>query len=1018
MTQGILLALVQNAALLLVLAIVYEAVPLRKSRQYKLAWRVLAGALIGGLAMAMMLTPWNVQPGIIYDARSILLCMTGLFFGVIPTVVAAVIATLYRLYLGGLGMWIGVMVIWSAALFGLGWRFWRHWRQVPLQDISVAEMLLVSFAVQVPIILCNLILPLELAMNVMFDLAVPFFTLFPLANAGLGYLLAQRLQHEQDQRIKLQDDFLFRSQFDSGNIGISIASVDMHWLKVNPSLCKILGYREAELLQMTWAELTHPEDLATDLQHYHQMMCGTIDGYELEKRFIHKNGDAVYCKITVSCKRVHGAVQLVIAGYINVTDAKLAEQQLKNSYQQLELVLASSGQGYWVWDIPTDKLMLDARSAEMLGCSEQALAEGGRQLWYSAIERADLPHVLAELERHFAGDSASFHCEYRFNRLDGVQRWFRVHGKVIERNEQGSAIKMCGVHEDITEHKQRESSLKLAASVYKNSTEAMAVVNDKGRIITINPAFSQITGYRETDILGHSIRLLRSVQHAAIDYRHIRAELKREKCWQGELWLKCRNNREIVVWLSINLLADDGAQAHRWVMLFSDITEKKNTEQVIWQQANYDPLTGLPNRRMFIEQLNQEIRQAQRRHAKFALLFLDLDFFKEVNDTLGHDMGDLLLRDTAERLRSCVRETDFVARLGGDEFTLLLLNAQSSKDVERVAQQILKRLAEPFQLGEENAYISGSIGITMFPDDGHNEELLLKHADQAMYAAKSQGRNRFNYFTSSMQLQAKYRMKLIQDLRAAVQADSFELCYQPIVNLTTNQVDKVEGLLRWSTAERGPVSPAEFIPVAEDTGMILDIGDWVFRQAVDQCARWQQRYQIDMQISINKSPIQFRDEGARFEQWLDYLKQKSVAGCCICIEITEGLLLEANETISNKLLTYRDIGIQVSLDDFGTGYSSLAYLKRFDIDYLKIDRSFTNQIDVDENNVTLCEAIIVMAHKLGIKVIAEGVENAEQAAILQRMGCDYAQGYFYSQAVTASQFEQQYLHRNSSISSS
>lgn len=1017
MIQGILLALVHNAALLLVLAIVYEAVPLRKPSRYKLAWRLLAGVLVGAIAMAMMLTPWNVQPGIIYDARSILLCMTGLFFGVIPTVVAAIIATLYRLYLGGIGMWLGVLLVWSAALFGIGWRAWRKWRQAPLQDISVVEMLVLSFAVQVPFILWNLILPLDMAINLMFDLAVPFFTIFPLANAGLGYLLAQRLLHEQDQRIKLQDEFLFRSQFDSGNIGISIASADMHWIKVNPSLCKILGYREDELLQMTWTELTHPEDLDIDLQHYRKMMSGTTDGYELEKRFIHKNGEVVYCKITVSCKRVHGAVQLVIAGYINVTAAKLAEQQLKSSYQQLELVLASSGQGYWVWDIPTDKLTLDARSADMLGSTEQALAEGGRQLWYSAIVPEDLPHVFAELERHIAGDSASFRCEYRFNRTNRELRWIRVHGKVIERNEQGAAIKMCGVHEDITEQKQREHSLKLAASVYKNSTEAMAVINDKGRIITINPAFSQITGYREADILGHSIRLLRSGHHSATDYRHIRAELQREKCWQGELWLKCRDDREIIVWLSINLLADDGTKSHRWVMLFSDITEKKNTEQVIWQQANYDPLTGLPNRRMFIEQLNQEIRQAQRRNAKFALLFLDLDFFKEVNDTLGHDMGDRLLHETAERLQSCVRETDFVARLGGDEFTLLLLNAQRSKDVERVAQQILKRLAEPFQLGEENAYISGSIGITMFPDDGHNEELLLKHADQAMYAAKAQGRNRFNYFTSSMQQQAKYRMKLIQDLRQAVQSESFELYYQPIVNLATNQVEKVEGLLRWSTEERGAVSPAEFIPVAEDTGMILDIGDWVFRQAVDQCSRWQQHYHIDMQISINKSPIQFRDEGARFEHWIDYLKQKSVAGCCICIEITEGLLLEANESITSKLLTYRDVGIQVSLDDFGTGYSSLAYLKRFDIDYLKIDRSFTNQIDVDENNVTLCEAIIVMAHKLGIKVIAEGVENAEQAAILKRMGCDYAQGYFYSQAVTASQFEQLYLQSQSSISS-
>lgn len=639
MTQGILLALVQNAALLLVLAIVYEAIPLRKPSRYSLLWRVLAGVIIGGLAIAMMLTPWNIQPGIIYDARSILLCMTGLFFWGGPAVVAAIIASLYRLYLGGMGMWLGMSVICSSVLFGLGWRYWRRWRQAPLQDISIAEMLLFSFAVQVPIMLWNLSLPLDIAIDVMLDLAIPFFTVFPLANAGLGYVLAQRLLHEQDQRIKLQDEFLFRSQFDSGNIGISIASTDMHWLKVNPSLCKILGYCEEELLQMAWTELTHPDDLDSDLQYYHKMLSGTIEGYELEKRFIHKNGEVVYCKITVSCKRERGTVQLVIAGYINITTAKLAEQQLKSSYEQLELVLASSGQGYWVWDIPKDELTLDARSAKMLGSTEQALAEGGRQLWYSAIDRQDLPHVLTALEQHIAGETVNFHCEYRFHHFDGQQRWFRVNGKVIERNEQGGAIKLCGVHEDITEQKQREVSLKLAASVYKNSTEAMAVINDKGRIITINPAFSQITGYRETDILGHSIRPLRSSQQTAEDYRHIRDELKREKCWQGELWLKCHDAREIIVWLSINLLTDEEAKLHRWVMLFSDITEKKNTEQVIWQQANYDPLTGLPNRRMFIEQLNQEIRQAQRRHAKFALLFLDLDFFKEVNDTLRPRYG-------------------------------------------------------------------------------------------------------------------------------------------------------------------------------------------------------------------------------------------------------------------------------------------------------------------------------------------------------------------------------------------
>ena len=1009
MTQDILLALVHNAALLLVLAIVYEAIPLRRSSRFKLLWRVLAGVLIGGLCVSMMLTPWNVHPGIIYDARSILLCMAGLFFGGVPAIVAGIIATLYRIDIGGIGAWVGLMVIWCSIGFGLGWRKWRQWRKAPLQDITIGEMLGFSFLVHVPLLLCNFFLPLDVAIKVVFDLIIPFFTVFPLVNAALGYLLVQRLLHEQDQRIRLQDEFLFRSQFDDGNIGISIASPEMHWLKVNPSLCKMLGYCESELLDMTWGQLSHPQDLEQELVLYSDMLAGNIGSYEFEKRFSSKVGEWVHCKITVSCKRSHGNVELVIAGYINVTAEKLAEQQLKASYEQLELVLQSSGLGYWVWDVNEDELTLDARSAEMLGCTEEELNNGGRQLWFSAILSEDLVQVLPVLDQHIAGETPIFSSEYRFTRLDGQLRWIRVQGKATERNDLGIATKLCGVHEDITEQRQREISLKLAASVYKNSTEAMAVINDNGKVITINPAFSQITGFREADIIGRSLRKLQNSHHSKVDYRHIRNELKREKCWQGELWLTRHDQTEIVVWLSINLLADDESHEHRWVMLFSDITEKKNIEQVIWEQANYDPLTGLPNRRMFIEQLNQEIRQAYRRHSTFSLLFLDLDFFKEVNDTLGHDMGDLLLREAAERLRACVRESDFVARLGGDEFTLLLLDAQSSEDVERVAQQILKRLSEPFQLGDESAYISGSIGITMYPEDGDSEELLLKHADQAMYAAKSQGRNRFNYFTLSMQKHAKYRMKLIQDLRTAVQQGDFDINYQPIVDLATDSVAKVEGLIRWHTPQRGAISPADFIPVAEDTGLILDIGDWVFRQAVNQCVTWQHQYGIDIQISINKSPIQFRDEGPRFAHWLEYLQQRQVDGRLICIEITEGLLLEANDSVSKKLLTYRDLGIQVSLDDFGTGYSSLAYLKRFDIDYIKIDRSFTNQIDVDESNVTLCEAIIVMAHKLGIKVVAEGVENAEQAAILKRMGCDYAQGYFYSKPISALQFEQQYL---------
>lgn len=315
-------------------------------------------------------------------------------------------------------------------------------------------------------------------------------------------------------------------------------------------------------------------------------------------------------------------------------------------------------------------------------------------------------------------------------------------------------------------------------------------------------------------------------------------------------------------------------------------------------------------------------------------------------------MGDLLLVETSERLQACVRESDVVARLGGDEFTLLLSDVQDHNGVERVANHILSSLAEPFKLGDETAFISASIGITLYPDDGQTVELLLKHADQAMYAAKDQGRNRFNYFTASMQEYARYRMRLIQDLRQALERREFELRFQPIVELGSGKVFKAEALLRWNHSERGSVSPAEFIPVAEDTGLIFEIGNWVFEQAARQSAAWREAYGSEVQISINKSPIQFRDEGNRFAEWLELLTSLGVSGSGICIEITEGLLLDANMGVTEKLLAYRDAGIQVSLDDFGTGYSSLAYLKRFDIDYLKIDQSFTRNLETDESDLT------------------------------------------------------------------
>jgi diguanylate cyclase (GGDEF)-like protein/PAS domain S-box-containing protein len=440
--------------------------------------------------------------------------------------------------------------------------------------------------------------------------------------------------------------------------------------------------------------------------------------------------------------------------------------------------------------------------------------------------------------------------------------------------------------------------------------------------------------------------------------------------------------------------------------LVNDITARKLSEDMIWKQANYDTLTGLPNRDMFHDRLAQELRKADRDKCPLALLLLDLDEFKEVNDTLGHDTGDLLLQEAGRRISNCVRQSDTVARLGGDEFTIILHELHGNSHIEKVAQKIISRLEEAFQLGDEVVHVSGSIGITLYPIDASDIDTLLKNADQAMYAAKKNGRNCFSYFTQSLQDTAQARRRLTNDLRSAQHNRQFELYYQPVIDLSTDHVTKAEALLRWHHHEHGDVSPLEFIPLAEETGLIHKIGDWALRQSTEKASHWSNRFLTEFQVSVNLSPLQFRLDNRIFiSQWEDYLHRTGLSGNNIVVEITEGLLLDAEPGVIDKLLWLRDTGIQVAIDDFGTGYSSLSYLKLFDIDYLKIDKSFIDNLEGNANDIALCDAIILMAHTLGLKVIAEGVETMEQKKILTDAGCDFAQGYLFSKPVPADEFE-------------
>lgn len=442
--------------------------------------------------------------------------------------------------------------------------------------------------------------------------------------------------------------------------------------------------------------------------------------------------------------------------------------------------------------------------------------------------------------------------------------------------------------------------------------------------------------------------------------------------------------------------------------LAAEVHERLHIEQAL-REVNFDRLTGLPNRNVFQNRLEMDIKRSKRSHLPLALLFIDLDHFKEINDTLGHPTGDLLLQQAGRRLSGYVRETDTVARFGGDEFTITLSELHNVDSATDLAQRILDDLAQPFLLGSEEAYISASIGITLYPQDAHNASDLLRNADQALYQSKGAGRNRFSYFTPSMQEVAQARMNLSNDLRRAVVGRQFQVHYQPIVEMASGQIGKAEALLRWLHPEQGLISPVRFIPIAEHNGLIVAIGDWVFHEALRQAHRWR-ALDSAFTVSVNVSPAQFyRSDGSLYGEWLRQCEHLGRATCggspAVALEITEGLLLASNPSVNQQLQAFQDAGIQLSLDDFGTGYSSLSYLRKFKLDFLKIDQSFVYNLEHDLDNVALCEAIIVMAHKLGLKVIAEGVETWPQYELLRDAGCDYGQGFLFGPALPADEFE-------------
>jgi diguanylate cyclase (GGDEF)-like protein/PAS domain S-box-containing protein len=700
------------------------------------------------------------------------------------------------------------------------------------------------------------------------------------------------------------------------------------------------------------------------------------------------------------------------------TQGRLAES-LRREEERLVLALNGTGEGVWDWRMDENSVTFSAKWKEIMGASGNP--DGATpKIWTSRIHPDDNAHVRRCIERYLAGNEPLYTCEYRIRRFTGD--WIRVRsrGSVVARDAQGQPLRMIGTITDITEayrmrqalEKSHERLAQLAQQVpgalfelehRADGSFACPFISDMAHtLFELAPSAIQADlGCLTARIVPqHRVRLRRALERSAAGMQPLRAEFQVElpdgaRCW-----------REVIATPSPGL---DGGTI--WYGFIDDISSRKHSEETIRQfteklerRAHYDTLTGLPNRALFRDRLEQAIRRAEDERGEVALLFIDLDRFKEVNDLLGHDAGDLLLVEAAQRIQACVRKGDTVARLGGDEFTVILSETRELVHVEAVAQAILDALAQPFPIQQELLYIAGSIGIARYPEDARDPEELMRNADHAMYRSKSSGRNQLTFFEANMQAAAIRRLKLLAELRNAVPGNQLELYFQPIVDLSSNRIVKAEALLRWRHASGALLSPDTFIGVAEESGLIHEIGDWVFRTAAHYSKRWSDMLARDFQVSINKSPVQFQAQ-ADAADWVAHLDEIRLGPRCINVEITESLLLNLSDTVLAKLAALQSSGMQVSIDDFGTGYSSMSYLKRLDIDYLKIDQSFVKELVHDNFSRTITETIIVMAHKLGLKVIAEGVETPEQCAALSRAGCDYAQGYLFSRPVPADLFE-------------
>ncbi len=698
---------------------------------------------------------------------------------------------------------------------------------------------------------------------------------------------------------------------------------------------------------------------------------------------------------------VYTLIFLLIVAYFlqQLRHKRLYHLQIKQSEERLKLSLWGSGDEMWDWNIKTGRIyrsniwgILEFPQDGRRNGTEKS--DGNKE---TNINSQDIPRVQQALAEHFDKKTDHFEATYRVRNKNNQWIWVLDRGKVVERNDQDEPTRMTGTLKDISQIKKAEESLKLFAKCIENISDAVVIYNRQFTVVDVNKAYQRITQKTKASMLGKPLTFSRYSEQFTLN---VKKHLITKGSWHGEVESYRGDNQQYLTDLNIDIIRDENNNISHFVGVFSDITKRKETEAELRKLASSDTLTGLPNRSYF--QANQT--RLVRSKVPHALLVFDLDNFKKINDSMGHEVGDVLLCKVAERILTIGRKQDTVYRLGGDEFSLIIENTNDIHTITSIAKEILHTIAQPFKLKNQEVVLYSSIGIVLYPEDGISPQELLKNADTAMYHAKDSGGNKYQFFSDSMNKKAVKRLQIENLIRHGLKEDLFSVYYQPKIEITTGKIAGMEALVRFETPNKGIISPVTFIPVSEETGQIIDIGETVLRKACFATKKWVDAKLFDGRIAVNLSAVQFTQPNL-VEMIKDILLESRLPAKYLELEITEGTVMDSPQKAIDTMLQIRKMGIHLSLDDFGTGYSSLAYLKKFPLNTLKIDKAFVDDIEHSEQGRNMVATIVTIAHNLDLQVVAEGVETNHQLSFLAGLRCEQMQGYLYSKPLPEGDFK-------------